>query len=230
MHDLPVSSTYSNLEAYFSAFHPLMLHELWAKISQEYEEKAKNTMKWNVAVDPNFVTDEECNLIKCSVVFDDLNKAPRDSDLAVLRFTWKTKKNTLLAIIEKVNLIPNNRHKHTCNFIIRLRGNFRRVILQETTFTLERVFSLWMIFKQLKVHATLSFSPLCHIILSISKPGERTFEFIPKEHKFNVDGKLNPSQKNAVISVAVTMVEAPMHEPRIALLQGPPGTYIFCMI
>ena len=230
LRDKPVNSTYANLEQYFNVFHPLMLHELWAQLTKEYEQQIKPT-RWDISVKPDWIADEEFTLIRCSTTAPDANKAPRESDLVVLKFMWKTKKNGLFGIVENARLTTAKNRPHTvCDFMLRVRGTFRPVILESAKFAIERVHSLWLLFKQLKVHGRLSFSPLCQVILSISKNNERTFEFIQKEPQFEIDPLLNPSQKAAVTSVAVTMVEAPMHEPRIALLQGPPGNFEFLSI
>ena len=221
LRDKPVNSTYGNLEQYFDVFHPLMLHELWAQITKECEEQTK--LRWDLSIN-SMITDEGFFLIRCTTTVDDYYKAPRESDLVVLKFTWKAKKNAIFGIVENARVIATkDRHKNVCEFMLRVRSNIRSVISGKNKFTIERVYSLWLLFKQLKVHGRLSFSPLCHVILSISRPQEKTFEFIQKEPEFEIDPLLNPSQRAAVASVAVTIVEAPTHEPKIALLQGPPG-------
>jgi len=222
LHDKPVNSTYTNLEQYFDVFHPLMLLELWAQMTKEYEQLQKPN-RWNILVN-DITVNNGFTLLTCSTTVDNLGMSPRESDLVVLKFTGKTKKPPLLGIVENVQQ-RRDRHQTVYNFTLCVRAkSVKTIMLDKTKVAMERVHSLWLLFKQLKIHGRLSFSPLCQVILSISKPGERTFKFIQKEPGFEVDPLLNPSQRTAVVSVAVTMVEAPMHEPRIALIQGPPGT------
>lgn len=88
-------------------------------------------------------------------------------------------------------------------------------------FTVTKITRLNTVIKQFILNAELARSPLCDVILHPS-------DFVDAFKLDSVDVEenqtsLNPSQYKAVESITRTIVCASDREPKVALLQGPPG-------
>ncbi|KAK4007478.1 hypothetical protein OUZ56_012633 [Daphnia magna] len=89
-------------------------------------------------------------------------------------------------------------------------------------YTITKITCLSTVLKQFILNADLSRSPLCDVILH---PSDFSDAF--KLDTVDIEGKndlLNPVQYKAVESITKTIVCASDREPKVALLQSPPGT------
>lgn len=231
---LPVLSEYNSLEAYFAIFHPLMLHEIWANICKDIE--LERTV-WQTLIHITTETDGGCTILHCETLVSLGTTRLKDLDLVALSVPLKP--NVLFqafGIVENVEIRkvtsthpPNRRllevrkrpENPDCRILFNLRIKASNVPLHlDNIFTITSVTPLRPVIKQFLLHAELDCSPLCDVILH---PGDNKEAF--KLDMVDKEGnkKLNPVQHKAVESITSTILNAPEDEPKVALLQGPPG-------
>ena len=114
MHLQQVASTYRSLRAYYSVFHPLMLHELWESVTEGVNERGAKS--WEMVMlpeaqdrpmegHPHFV------LVKCQALN---HQQPRIADLMSITYTpLKGPSTCFFATVEKgtsVEKITPNTH------------------------------------------------------------------------------------------------------------------------
>lgn len=236
---LPVLSMYNSMEAYFATFHPLMLHEIWANICKDIE--LERTV-WDTLVHITSDTDGGCTILYCETLVSNGTPRLREWDLVALSIPLKANPQFMkvFGIAENVEMRkitsanPANRRlldvrkrpenpEWRIKFKLRLKSANAPPGL-DNVFTITSVTPLRSIIKQFLLHAELDCSPLCDVIL---QPGDLSEAF--KLDMVDVEGneKLNPVQHKAVESITTTILNTPEDEPKVALLQGPPGLHIY---
>lgn len=234
---LPVVSSYENLQAYHAIFHPLMLHEIWANICKDVETASQ---AWRIKIhgEPLF-NGGGCAVLKCETFV--LGQSPRFKEFDLLGFEVPLPKPKqpieVFAIAENIefrfvnnksdidrrilSLSDSTREVFRINFDLRVKpSNIPRQL--DKIFTLKSASSLRPVIKQFLVNANLWSSPLCEVILNPSSQGD-AFQLDLVDVDGN--GRLNPVQHKAVESISRSILNTDEDVPKVALLQGPPGTF-----
>ena len=234
----PVVSAYHSLEAYFSIFHPLMIHEIWANICKEVDSapiEFKTLMHHRTGAQDGFAE------LNCETL--GLEGRLREMDLVTLTVQLP-KPNTfskVFGIVEEVELrkiirkdILDHRLLSTCSsppeyrVVFKLRLKNSNVPKQlDSIFTITKIMGLRTVVKQFQTSAELSRSLLCEVILH---PSDYADAFKLDEVDVQNHEQLNPIQYKAVESITRTIINTPNHEPKVALLQGPPGECCFLFV
>lgn len=234
---VPVVTSYENLQAYHAIFHPLMLHEIWANICKDV---ATASQAWKIKIhgDP-LVTGGVCAVLKCETFV--WGQSPRFKEFDLLTFLVPLPKPKeameVFAIAENVEcrfannqsdidrriLSPSDSKKEVFRITFDLRvkpSNIPRNL--DTVFTVKSASSLRPVIKQFLLNGNLWSSPLCDVILNPSaQVGAFQLDLV------EVDGneRLNPVQHKAVESITRSILNTDEDVPKVALLQGPPGTF-----
>lgn len=214
-----------------------MLHEIWANVCKDVE--LERTV-WDTLVHITTETDGGCTILHCETLVSLGTTRLKEWDLVSLSIPVKPSIiMEVFGIVENVEIRkitssqpPNRRllevRKRPENPDWRLIFNLRLKSTNVPThldniFKITSVTPLRSIIKQFLLHAELDCSPLCEVILH---PAELEEAF--KLDIIDVEGneKLNPVQHKAVESITTTILNTPEDEPKVALLQGPPGLYI----
>lgn len=232
---LPVLSVYNSLEAYFSIFHPLMFHEIWANICKDVET-TKNV--WEALIHNHVAHNWGCSILFCETVVSHGSLRFKDLDLVALSIPIANSQTTMkvFGIVENVELrtiTPDKpldqrllkAHKrigspdYRITFYLRVKQSNIPLKLN-SIFTVSSVTALRTVYKQFVLNAELDSSPLGEVILN---PGGLSEAF--RLDVVDVEGneKLNPIQNKAVDSITRTILNTCDDEPKVALLQGPPG-------
>lgn len=235
---LPVVSAYPSLEAYFSIFHPLMIHEIWATICKEVNS---DPLVWTTLVHAKSTVVEGCALLPCESLIPGGCTRLRDLDLVVLRVPLP-KPNTftkVFGVVSNVELRPAGRKETFDHRLLRacprpdLRVYFTiRVKLSnapppESIISFTKIIPLRTVVKQFRFNAELSRSLLCEVILDPADCADVfKLETVDIEDRASLNPILNPIQHKAVESFSRTIVNAPNYETKVALLQGPPGKFL----
>lgn len=227
--------------AYLGVFYPLMFHELWASVCKESETIQSRTMKVVATCSTNNQQDGPWTFLQCQSLLVEGSFRLWDQDLMVLALPVNDQKTVkLFGIAESVQLrnvartgdldpdlrstCTNKRPDFILSFVLRVK-RFRRydAMSSRRTLTVAKVMTLKTAVKQFCVNADLTMSPLCNVIL---RPTDHThaFELINANNSTGNE-KLNAKQQIAVRSISDTILRTPKGDPKVALLQGPPGIY-----
>lgn len=240
LNTLPVVSSFVNMEAYLGVFYPLMFHELWASVRKESETIQSRTMK--VVVSRFNQQDGPWTFLQCQSLSVEGSFRLWDQDLMVLALPVTDQKCVkLFGIAESVQLrkVPrtedldpelrstcsNKRPDFLLSFVLRMKRAQRYDDLsrRRKVLTVAKVTTLKTAVKQFCVNADLTMSPLCNVIL---RPTDHTHAFeLTNANTSAGNGKLNARQLTAVRSISDTILRTPKGDPKVALLQGPPGMY-----
>lgn len=106
------------------------------------------------------------------------------------------------------------------SFDLRIKPSHVPHQLKDKIFEMTSVSSLRPIIKQFLVNANLYSSPLCDVVLN---PGKQAHAFKLDLIEVNGSDKLNPVQEKAVESITRSIINTEEDQPKVALLQGPPG-------
>jgi hypothetical protein len=228
---LPVPLSFESLQSYCEVFSSLSLHETWASLCQEIETKRMDSLQVLMHSRPEHRNG--FNLLKCEVLSSSLI-----NDLDLLTVTVPNRSPTVFfGVARKVVRHSFNRNKDKIDekllnslqksnlpvskisFELWITASNVPEVL-DSTFTVTKVLRLDNLVKSLIVNAELATSPLCDVILRPKdNPNVFKLDWIDKLEENHAT--LNSSQNRAVASISTTMVCS--LEPKIALLQGPPG-------
>lgn len=231
---LPVVSTYDNLEAYFTIFHPLMFHEIWANICKDIQAAPP---WWHVKIHANPRSSGSCSFLKCETLVRNNSPRLKDFDLVTLCVTTPTGPVEVFAIAENVQIrfIPNmngiDERLVACSspdsdisisFDLRVKPTNvpPPPQIESNIFVVGPVSSLRPVIKQFLVHGNLFSSPLCDVVLNPVKEADAF-----KLDMVEVDGspKMDVVQEQAVESITRTVLNTEEDEPKVVLVQGLPG-------
>ena len=237
---LPVLTTYNCIESYFQVYQPLMLFELWASISKDVDEGSKNedsrvffcTVKHET---PGILF----TTLNCPVIILEGSERPREYDLCKFSRTDRRTgtKGYAFGIITSV---MNNWNRMDSSHIHKLGKRFAECAKikkrffygevnvmvastrppdRESLIELVKLSSIKSFVRQLEVHSLLAESPIARFVLdpppAVFQPGTIAYDDLPE---------LNETQNAAVASAVGMMILPAVDDPKIALLQGPPGT------
>jgi hypothetical protein len=226
---IPVGSAYSTLEDYCSTFTSLILHEVWATLCENVGTGESQSLTSLIHPDPTF-----CNgftLLRCEAL-----SPTRITNMDLFSITFNSSRQKppkkIFDVAEHVRYRSweigeiDPRLLKTCQDPnIPITSFVLRILMYHvppnlgSIFTVTRISRLNTVFKQIIQIAELARSPLCEVILHPSDY-EDAFKLdavLDDNHAF-----LNPIQYKAVASITKEVSSAE-REPKVALLQGPPG-------
>ncbi|XP_057374382.1 uncharacterized protein LOC130695286 [Daphnia carinata] len=236
---VPVLTKYGDLQSYYDVFHPLILHEMWSSLVVKNKEiKEKNYTEWKCLTET--LTEEGAFvLLRCVMILEYEREVPIANDLVVITLAHpkaefihpfgfvessKTIKLSKTANVDQV-LMPKDKSKanYSAEVLIRLAKNFAPIYApgqKNIIGTMAKVASLATFIDLFHAQAALNFSAIRDIILH---PRPFAFQLMHSQRLFQVD-YLDPLQTEAYLSIGQTMLITPNNQPKIALLQGFPGT------
>ncbi|XP_032787316.2 uncharacterized ATP-dependent helicase C29A10.10c [Daphnia magna] len=237
---VPVLTKYGDLQSYYDIFHPLILHEMWSSLVLKIKEiKEKNCSEWKCLI-MTLTKEDAFVLLRCIIILEYEIDAPIANDLVVMKFTRangeflhpfgfvESSKTIRLSKISDLDptLMPKDKSKanYSAEVLIRITKNYapknyapgqKNIIC-----AMAKITSLASFMDLFHAQAAFNFSPLRDIILH---PRPFAFQLMHSQRLFQMD-YLDPLQTEAYLSIGQTMLITPNDQPKIALLQGFPGT------
>lgn len=207
----PMMTTYPNLETYFQVLKPLMIHEMWSKLSQEYMKEYRDIpISWDVLVHSKKDQGDCLTLVRSTLIAKDPPQFPCKNDLVTFSTTRETRDFYFFGIVE------------SCagpEVTFRVWKNYFQKCQLNVNYRVEKVASVVSAMFQFDALAQLTTSSLIDRILN---PHPSHFELIRfREREGN--SYLNPQQMEAVNSISQAMLGIATDQPKICLLQGYPG-------
>ncbi|KAI9556972.1 hypothetical protein GHT06_016766 [Daphnia sinensis] len=237
---VPVLTKYGDLQSYYDIFHPLILLEMWSSLVLKSKEiKEKNCSEWKCQIQA-LTKEDAFTLVRGFIILEYETEAPVTNDLVVITFTRangeflhpfgfvessKTIRLSKIADLDPM-LMPTDKSKasYSTEVLIRVSKSYapknyapgqKNIICP-----MAKIASLTSFMELFHAQAAFNFSPLRDIILH---PRPFAFQLMHSQRLFQMD-YLDPLQTEAYLSIGQTMLITPNDQPKIALLQGFPGT------
>lgn len=230
MHCVPVHARYLDLQTYFSVFHPLMLHEMWATLTNDYKQQPDRKM--DVLVQ-SYVLEDSFALLQCSLVADDVDNTPQQKELVNFNFVRPDsgKEIPVFGLVESSTTGPadcessidqrltvnlNAKPKVATQATIRIHGGY--IPKKNAVYSLTRVASIATTMTQLEVQTSSTNFIMMHKIIN-----PQLSTFLLDRQIDTVATNLNPLQSQVMFSISNAMLTTSVTEPKIFLIQGPSG-------
>ena len=204
-----------------------MLQQTWSIICQRVDTENEQAIQWQVFVANQNPTEEGFFLLDCQSVFQSQPKTTGlEVGTLVVLMPLSQKSPKAFGIVENVNWDPiscvNKDEQFLATFQLRVKNSLNPHLLN-TAHPVLKITSLCPIINQLFMITELDNSPLKKIIIQPSKQ-EKAFQLALSysEQLGNVSSHSN-HQHSAVQSICRTILISDPTEPKVALLEGPPG-------
>jgi len=215
----PMMSRYPNLEAYLQVLKPLMIHEMWAKLSQEYLSVYKHkSINWDVLVHSKKDRGDYLTCVKSTLISKDHLQYPHKNDLVTFSTTRETRDFYFFGIVDSWNVT-------SAEVTFRVWKNYFQKCQVGIHYIVEKVASLHSTMFQFDALAQLTSSPITETILT---PRPSHFELVRCRAREG-NSCLNPQQMEVVYSIPQALVGAATQQPKFCLLQGYPGNTTYVM-
>lgn len=236
----PVPTAFTSIDTYRTVFFPLMLHEIWGMIRKEATEQNS----WRAKA---LVRNITCDGLSAHVSFEVLvqENSQRLYEHDLLALTYEPKQHgqvehgreppRVFGMVETVTLRRYDGSKdidprllqacrspyYRINFNLRMKpGNAPKATGH--LISMFRVSSLRTHIKQFAIVTELETLPLYPVIMDPIKNSE-AFTMMESDQIIRSNAVLNDMQRKAVASITETMLNSDRNEPKVAMLQGPPG-------
>lgn len=242
-----VLSSYASFQAYLDIYQPLLLHEIWSTTFQQYK------LRKPVVYEGVFATDnsdqnaakKEGDDIKC-LVFTTLVEEKRQDEKSQLKFLQegdliacsfaKPKSPELVVALGFVmnSKVTTGMRNRKIDYRLSLNNSNKDVLIEATiafrqnytplnptgVYKVKKIASLYSLMTLFDHQVALSKSLLCRTVLN---PDLNAFK-LPFGAIGYTKSFLDQAQVDALLAVTQTIMMSRPEEPKVALIEGPPGT------